>query len=147
MISLKFIFLVLYCIILSTYAPSPDVYAPHKYFTHIKSVFKPFNSSKPAAGLIECTDPSLKAIFSPWDYTMLVLMLVISIGIGIFYGYFEKKSNASKEFLLGSQMPIFPVSLSLSSSFITAIEMLGNPSEMYFHGTQFLLIGKLLKIY
>lgn len=37
-------------------------------------------------------------------------------------------------------MSMLPVSLSLTTSFITAIELLGNPSEMVFNGTQFALI-------
>lgn len=79
--------------------------------------------------------------FTPYDYTIVIGMLVISIGIGVFYGYFSKdKSESADDFLLGSGMTLFPVSLSLTTSFITAIELLGNPSEMFFNGTQFSLI-------
>lgn len=93
--------------------------------------------------LEECSNPSHKAVFSPYDYAVLLAMLVISLGIGVFYGFFKKSGSSSNEFLLGSEMSIFPVTLSLTTSFITAIELLGNPSEMYFQGTQFVLIGKL----
>uniref|UniRef100_A0A6P4DWM1 Sodium-coupled monocarboxylate transporter 1 n=1 Tax=Drosophila rhopaloa TaxID=1041015 RepID=A0A6P4DWM1_DRORH len=88
----------------------------------------------------ECSAPSHKATFSGYDYVILLGMLVISLGIGIFYGFFQKGGSSSNEFLLGSEMNIFPVTLSLTTSFITAIELLGNPSEMYFQGTQFVLI-------
>ncbi|KAH8250958.1 hypothetical protein KR026_000293 [Drosophila bipectinata] len=91
-------------------------------------------------GLEECSAPSHKATFSGYDYVILLGMLVISLGIGIFYGFFQKGGSSSNEFLLGSEMSIFPVTLSLTTSFITAIELLGNPSEMYFQGTQFVLI-------
>ncbi|XP_043648291.1 sodium-coupled monocarboxylate transporter 1 [Drosophila teissieri] len=95
----------------------------------------------PAPGdLEECSAPSHKATFSGYDYVILLGMLVISLGIGIFYGFFQKGGSSSNEFLLGSEMSIFPVTLSLTTSFITAIELLGNPSEMYFQGTQFVLI-------
>ncbi|KAH8305612.1 hypothetical protein KR059_003732 [Drosophila kikkawai] len=90
--------------------------------------------------LEECSAPSHKATFSGYDYVILLGMLVISLGIGIFYGFFQKGGSSSNEFLLGSEMSIFPVTLSLTTSFITAIELLGNPSEMYFQGTQFVLI-------
>ncbi|XP_075160532.1 sodium-coupled monocarboxylate transporter 1 [Haematobia irritans] len=90
--------------------------------------------------LEECSNPSHKAKFSAYDYTVLLAMLVISLGIGIFYGFFKKSGSSSNEFLLGSEMSIFPVTLSLTTSFITAIELLGNPSEMYFQGSQFVLI-------
>ncbi|XP_068142014.1 LOW QUALITY PROTEIN: sodium-coupled monocarboxylate transporter 1 [Drosophila tropicalis] len=91
-------------------------------------------------GLEECSEPKHKATFSGFDYFILLSMLVISLGIGIFYGFFQKGGSSSNEFLLGSEMSIFPVTLSLTTSFITAIELLGNPSEMYFQGTQFVLI-------
>uniref|UniRef100_A0A182TZZ1 Uncharacterized protein n=1 Tax=Anopheles melas TaxID=34690 RepID=A0A182TZZ1_9DIPT len=48
--------------------------------------------------------------------------------------------ESSDDFLLGSGMTLFPVTLSLTTSFITAIELLGNPAEMFFSGTQFSLI-------
>ena len=92
----------------------------------------------------QCEQPSHKVAFSAYDYTVLLSMLVISLGIGVFYGFFKQSGGSSNEFLLGSEMSIFPVTLSLTTSFITAIELLGNPSEMYFQGTQFVLIGKLL---
>lgn len=99
------------------------------------------NQQIPAsAELEECSAPSHKATFSGYDYVILLGMLVISLGIGIFYGFFQKGGSSSNEFLLGSEMSIFPVTLSLTTSFITAIELLGNPSEMYFQGTQFVLI-------
>ncbi|XP_034657136.1 sodium-coupled monocarboxylate transporter 1 [Drosophila subobscura] len=91
-------------------------------------------------GLEECSAPTNKPTFSGYDYVILLGMLVISLGIGIFYGFFQKGGSSSNEFLLGSEMSIFPVTLSLTTSFITAIELLGNPSEMYFQGTQFVLI-------
>uniref|UniRef100_A0A182WL57 Sodium-dependent multivitamin transporter n=1 Tax=Anopheles minimus TaxID=112268 RepID=A0A182WL57_9DIPT len=87
--------------------------------------------------------------FTVYDYLAVAFMLVISIGIGVFYGWFEQKgatdanggdADSSDDFLLGSGMSLFPVALSLTTSFITAIELLGNPSEMFFNGTQFSLI-------
>lgn len=79
--------------------------------------------------------------FTAYDYTIVIGMLVISIGIGVFYAYFSsEKSESTDDFLLGSGMTVFPVTLSLTTSFITAIELLGNPSEMFYNGTQFSLI-------
>uniref|UniRef100_A0A182YJ60 Uncharacterized protein n=1 Tax=Anopheles stephensi TaxID=30069 RepID=A0A182YJ60_ANOST len=90
-----------------------------------------------------------RASFTVYDYLAVAFMLVISIGIGVFYGWFEQKgaangaggdADSSDDFLLGSGMSLFPVALSLTTSFITAIELLGNPAEMFFNGTQFSLI-------
>ncbi|XP_034480541.1 sodium-coupled monocarboxylate transporter 1 [Drosophila innubila] len=91
-------------------------------------------------GIEECSEPSHKASFAGIDYAILLSMLAVSLGIGIFYGFFQTGGSSSNEFLLGSGMNLLPVTLSLTTSFITAIELLGNPSEMYFQGTQFVLI-------
>ncbi|KAK5645805.1 hypothetical protein RI129_004269 [Pyrocoelia pectoralis] len=75
------------------------------------------------------------------DYLVLVAMLVISCGIGVFYGFFGSKQKTSSDFLLGGgSMGTFPMAMSLAASFITAIELLGNPAEMYNYGTQFWMI-------
>lgn len=94
----------------------------------------------------QCSEKSNQGAFTLYDYSVVIGMLVISLGIGVFYGFFDKNSSkSSADFMLGSQMGLFPVTLSLTTSFITAIELLGNPSEMYFNGTQFSLIGKYFK--
>ncbi|XP_071873911.1 sodium-coupled monocarboxylate transporter 1 [Bombus fervidus] len=88
----------------------------------------------------ECIEkhPVLLYYFSWADYMVLAAMLVISCLIGTFYGFFAKKQETSQDFLLGgSNMGTLPMAMSLAASFITAIELLGNPAEMYEQGTQF----------
>lgn len=77
---------------------------------------------------------SLLYYFSWVDYTVLAAMLIISCLIGTFYGFIAKKQETNQDFLLGgSSMGTFPMAMSLAASFITAIELLGNPTEMYKH--------------
>uniref|UniRef100_A0A1B6F543 Sodium-coupled monocarboxylate transporter 1 n=1 Tax=Cuerna arida TaxID=1464854 RepID=A0A1B6F543_9HEMI len=72
------------------------------------------------------------------DYVVLAAMLVVSCCIGFFYALFGSKAETSADFLLGgSDMGTIPMAMSLAAGFITAIELLGNPSEMYTYGTQF----------
>lgn len=78
--------------------------------------------------------PKLLNFFSWVDYTVLGTMLVVSCMIGTFYACFSKKQETSEDFLLGgSDMGTIPMAMSLAASFITAIELLGNPAEMYEH--------------
>lgn len=90
----------------------------------------------------ECGDERNRHVgtFTLYDYSIVLSMLVISLGIGVFYGFFSGTENTSADFLHGTEMSLLPVSLSLTTSFITAIELLGNPSEMVYNGTQFALI-------
>lgn len=89
-----------------------------------------------------CEEEADAGSFTVYDHLVLNGMLVISLGIGVFYGFFDKssKSASATDFMLGSEMTVFPVTLSLTTSFITAIELLGNPAEIYFQGGQFALI-------
>lgn len=82
--------------------------------------------------------PTLLHYFSWVDYTVFATMLIVSCLIGTFYGFFAKKQETSQDFLLGgSSMGTFPTAMSLTASFITAIELLGNPAEMYGQVRQF----------
>lgn len=87
-----------------------------------------------------CSVDTNDGAFTIYDYAIVIGMLVISLGIGVFYGFFDKSSGSSADFMLGTDMSIFPVTLSLTTSFITAIELLGNPAEIFFNGSQFTLI-------
>lgn len=99
-------------------------------------------SAQDDGGPFECGDIKNRHVgnFTVYDYSIVLGMLVISLGIGVFYGFFSGTENTSSDFLHGTEMSLLPVSLSLTTSFITAIELLGNPSEMVFNGTQFALI-------
>ncbi|XP_037772457.1 sodium-coupled monocarboxylate transporter 1-like [Penaeus monodon] len=75
------------------------------------------------------------------DYTVFGLMLAISAAIGIFYGVCGKKQNTSDFLMAGKSMTTFPVAMSLIASFMSAITLLGTPSEVYQFGFLYWLIG------
>lgn len=80
--------------------------------------------------------------FSWADYLVFVAMLLVSAVIGIFYGFCGKKENDTKEFLMaGKSMTTFPVAMSLIASFMSAITLLGTPSEVYQFGFLYWLVG------
>ncbi|XP_069946850.1 sodium-dependent multivitamin transporter [Cherax quadricarinatus] len=77
------------------------------------------------------------AKFSVVDYTMFSLMLVVSVGIGVYCAIKSRHNTTTQEYLLGSRkMSPWPVSLSLLGGFISAISILGNATEVYLYGTQ-----------
>lgn len=53
--------------------------------------------------------------FSTEDYSVFVVMLSISAGIGIYFGFFQgKKNQTTEDYLLGGRkMKIFPIAVSL----------------------------------
>ncbi|XP_053149203.1 sodium/iodide cotransporter [Hemicordylus capensis] len=77
--------------------------------------------------------------FSFWDYGVFGLMLLISTSIGLFYALSKGGQRTSDDFFTGGrQMSAVPVGLSLSASFMSAIQVLGVPAEAYRYGMKFL---------
>jgi len=65
------------------------------------------------------------------DYAVFLLLLLISGGIGVYYAIGGQQKTAS-DFLLGDRkLGVFPVALSLFSSFISAIALLGIPAGTF----------------
>ncbi|XP_075748231.1 sodium-coupled monocarboxylate transporter 2 isoform X3 [Rhipicephalus microplus] len=75
--------------------------------------------------------------FQPADYCVLVAVLGLSTLIGVFFAWKDRRSTDKKDFFGGSkQMQMFPVTLSMTASSMSAIAMLGVPAENFLHGSQ-----------
>ncbi|XP_006871165.1 PREDICTED: sodium-coupled monocarboxylate transporter 1 [Chrysochloris asiatica] len=73
--------------------------------------------------------------FVVWDYVVFAAMLLISAIIGIYYAFAGGGQQTSKDFLMGGRsMTAVPVALSLTASFMSAVTVLGTPSEVYRFG-------------
>ncbi|XP_061481946.1 sodium-dependent multivitamin transporter [Rhineura floridana] len=84
--------------------------------------------------------PAMK--FGVADYTIFVLLLVFSAGIGLFYALSGGKQRTVQEFLLANRsMSFLPVALSLLATFQSAVAILGVPSEIYRFGTEYWFLG------
>ncbi|XP_060567687.1 sodium-dependent multivitamin transporter-like, partial [Ruditapes philippinarum] len=72
------------------------------------------------------------------DYAVFGTTLAISASIGIFYAIKDRNKNTTEEYLLaGRSMHPLPVAMSLLSSFISAITILGTPAEVYVYSTMY----------
>lgn len=81
------------------------------------------------------------------DYVVFALVLVFSVAIGIYYGCTGGRQKTTSEYLLADRkMHVVPVTLSLLASFMSAITLLGTPSEIYRFGSiyWFIWIGYLI---
>ncbi|XP_074127466.1 LOW QUALITY PROTEIN: sodium-coupled monocarboxylate transporter 1-like [Sminthopsis crassicaudata] len=87
------------------------------------------------------TQPEART-FDVWDYLVFAGMLLISTAIGLYYAFFKKKQQTQKDFLIGGRkMTALPVALSLTSTFVSAITILGIPAEIYRFGAIFTMYG------
>ena len=88
---------------------------------------------------------TMTATFAALDYFLFVAVLFISALIGIYYLLKEKwapKDATADDLLMGGrEMHLFPVAMSLVASYMSAITVLGVPTEMYVFGTQYWLVA------
>ncbi|XP_071116553.1 sodium-coupled monocarboxylate transporter 1-like [Haliotis cracherodii] len=81
--------------------------------------------------------------FSWVDYLLFSLTLVFSASIGIFWSVKTRKKIAqSPDHLLTGdrKLQIFPVTMSLAASFLSAIFIIGVPTEVYVNGGMYVCI-------
>ena len=89
--------------------------------------------------------------FGVVDYVVFLLMMLISTLIGIWYGCGPGgRQKTTAEYLLGDRkMPHWPVAISLLVTFLSAVSLIGIPSEVYTYGIQYcvsILFGPILSL-
>lgn len=74
------------------------------------------------------------------DYGVFAAMLLVSVAIGLFHALKKRSTETSIDdfFNGGRSMSAVPVGLSLCASFMSAVQVLGVPSEVYYHGFKFI---------
>ncbi|KAK3793346.1 hypothetical protein RRG08_012108 [Elysia crispata] len=86
-----------------------------------------------------------RVVFRAADYVMLGVMLLGSMGIGLYFAFSGVSQRTKVDYLLGGRrLKALPVCLSLFASFMSAISLIGIPTEIYSYGTMYVycLIGQ-----
>jgi len=74
--------------------------------------------------------------FGPWDYTVFGILLFVSSAIGVYFAWRDRRNEDEKNYALGGQaFSAWPVALSLTATSISAITIMGAPSETYVYGS------------
>ncbi|CAK8683331.1 unnamed protein product [Clavelina lepadiformis] len=77
-----------------------------------------------------------KKQFGIVDFVVFIGLLVMTMLVGIYHAYRDrKKSNLDNYYFGGRNMPPIPVGLSISVTFISAMTVIGYPTETYLFGT------------
>ena len=90
-----------------------------------------------------------QVIFMWLDYTIFVATVLLSLAIGLYQAFTSRRRLTTDEYLMGNRnMSMFPVAVSLTVSFLSAISILGYPVEIYYFGSTFLfiIVGGLLGV-
>uniref|UniRef100_A0A3P8YTE1 Sodium-dependent multivitamin transporter n=1 Tax=Esox lucius TaxID=8010 RepID=A0A3P8YTE1_ESOLU len=87
-------------------------------------------------------DPLAQMHFTTIDYVIFAVLLLASMGIGLYYALSGGRQRTTQEFLMADRsMSCLPLSLSLIATFQSAVAIVGVPAEVYNHGTQYWFIG------
>ena len=90
------------------------------------------------------SSPDGSVFFGTADYVLLGVMLSGSMAIGIYFAVSGNSQRTKAEYLLGGRrLKALPVCLSLFASFMSAISLIGIPTEIYTYGTMYVysLVG------
>ncbi|XP_077790998.1 sodium-coupled monocarboxylate transporter 1-like isoform X2 [Podarcis muralis] len=77
--------------------------------------------------------------FGFYDYVVFIAMLVFSAIIGIFFAAKGVYKSQNDYLMAGRSLTCWPVALSLTASFMSAVTVLGTPAEIYRFGVAFSL--------
>ncbi|XP_073979773.1 sodium-coupled monocarboxylate transporter 1-like isoform X2 [Rhodnius prolixus] len=74
------------------------------------------------------------------EYTVFAAMMGLSALTGVYFGFIKGGQNTVSGYMLGGkQMTVFPIAMSLISSFTSSNTLLGVPWEIYTYGSQYLM--------
>lgn len=105
-----------------------QIQPPHrsKTFTKIVTVLLSHLTMEDLGNKTIFDEKNYSELFQWPEYCVFAAVLIVSLGIGVFFGFFDKKNKTNEEFLMASRsMSIFPVTLSLICSFVSAITIMG----------------------
>ncbi|KAK2576668.1 hypothetical protein KPH14_005329 [Odynerus spinipes] len=84
----------------------------------------------------------MAAILVTEDYVVIVVMLLISSGIGVYYSLTGGRQKSTQEYFVANKsMSVIPVAIGLMASYLSAVSLLGVSSEIYVYGSQYAVIN------
>ena len=84
----------------------------------------------------------LRYYYFGWiDYTIFGVMLLVASIVGIYLSYRSRAKTVTDFALGGRQMHAFPASLSMMSTSISAVTVLGTPAEFYSYGAMYIWVA------
>ncbi|KAJ8040721.1 Sodium-coupled monocarboxylate transporter 2 [Holothuria leucospilota] len=105
--------------------------------------FYTFSFSERLSSLMASSEDSTQYItgmlhLTAWDYLIVIAMLAVSAGIGVYFAIRSRHGQSSNDYFLGNRrMSVLPVAVSLAATVMSAITYLGTPADVYKHGPKY----------
>lgn len=81
---------------------------------------------------------TIRSRFGPWDYGVLAIILGCSLSIGLFQAYKARRGKDPTDFLMANkQAGLLPLTMSSVATYLSAVTLMGLPSEVYTSGVQY----------
>lgn len=75
------------------------------------------------------------------DYIVIAATLLVPLGIGVLFAIKDSNKATRDVYLLGERrMSLLPVTLSLFATYVSAISLMGSPTDIYTYGSMFIII-------
>lgn len=65
-------------------------------------------------------------VFGWLDYALFSLLLLVSVLIGVYFGFFSKQDSTTEYLLGGKRMGCFPVAMSIIARSVTLLRVINN---------------------
>ncbi|XP_036976772.1 sodium-coupled monocarboxylate transporter 1-like isoform X2 [Acanthopagrus latus] len=83
-------------------------------------------------------DSQVAGSFVTADYVVFALTLVVSAAVGFYFAWASRGQQSSRDFLTaGRKLTALPVSMSMTTTYMSSITVLSNPAEVYRFGAIF----------
>ncbi|KAG8325420.1 hypothetical protein J6590_067869 [Homalodisca vitripennis] len=83
---------------------------------------------------------SAALMFNWVEYSVFCSMLLLSLLVGVYFGYFQKQDTVAEYLLGGRTMGVLPIALSQVFSHVSGVSLVGLPAEIYVFGSQYAVI-------
>ncbi|KAG8325413.1 hypothetical protein J6590_067862 [Homalodisca vitripennis] len=83
---------------------------------------------------------SAALMFNWVEYSVFCSMLLLSLLVGVYFGWYKKQDTVAEYLLGGKKMSVFPVAMSLTFSHVSGVSLIGVPVEIYSYGTQYIVM-------
>lgn len=77
-----------------------------------------------SSDIVEAVSAASGSLFTIIDYSVFAALLLVSVGIGLYFGFFSKEEQTTEEYLQGGhKMQALPIAISLVARYLRKFQL------------------------